>query len=304
MRIYLQLVLAVVFLPSLGGCGSSYYVQVVDQYGDPVEGAEITYSTLSGNAYFFNREGHRAVTDSNGMARLLAGKTNRVFEIQKKGYQVDIRRQVIHRFKSGSTISERKLKEHGRSNPFKILAWKRGAEPRLITARGRLKIVNDSRDCRLNLLSTAGGSIDLIIKNDLRWKQVTGRYPYHLDGWTSSLRLSGGKIKRTNDFFMNEADPDGYMEEVIISNEDGDRHTFFVRSDNGSIYGGGILEYDPASVPVKDSAESSTEGEINLQFWFNTDGSRNIMRGEDAGWFGLDIVRGGGRLNCEKDRKL
>lgn len=270
-----------------GGCSSSYYVKLVDQDGDPIPGAEIVYATQSGNSYFNDRDPHREKSDANGIAKLTYANQNEFFRIEKSGYQFDFRRQLLQRF---GNLYGGQLKKYTRSKPLVIYGWRRGEEPNLVYAKGRIAGVTDEDDCLINLVMA--NQYPSFVEN-IRLKVSVDEL------FGTNLEVVNGEIKKTDDVFLHRADEEGYSSSVTIPfSLDGEPKFFYIKGKGGYYYGGAIVY----TLLVKSNNQAQKEPaklRARAEFWFNLNGSRNIMRPENADW-AVDTRAGRDVLSCEK----
>jgi len=278
-----------------------------------VEGAKITYSTQDGNAYLSARNGRYGTSDKDGMIRMVLGGYNNFWELTKPGYQFDLTRQMSWRF---GVLYKNDLRKYDKKNPLIIYGWRRGEEPTLVTSVGAIYGFGEGVECTVSLLKASKGNrldqdIKLKYKITGEWEKITDEelltinpdQQYKLKNFHATLEVPGAGIKRTEDVFMHEADEANYQERVVFDSEYRREYIhFYIRENTGRYYGGAIVW---AKHPLPGSKGKSDDvknirGSVRAKFWFNLEGSPNIMRAENADWSARKELPADPDFRCEE----
>lgn len=280
----------IIFALFLSSC-SSYYVQVIDQYGAPVPDITFRVSSLS-NAFLVSGYSNKYHTTTAKGRFSIGGPRVGIDLIEYNGYEFS----HAHGFGSIS-ITPKILKEYyankpnSYKNPYYILAWKREAPEQLIPAIGGFRLKPDNKFHQIKLKKIRGSTKELYLKSlpaDIRlengeapllvrykefdevWFDNQGkeRHP-----WELTLRAPQGGLIATQDLIRNLAPKDGYQEEITIRSSDfrqGIYHIkrrFYFKSQNGQVYGQFEIDF---TLHRREMGFDS--------FWLNPNGSRNLTR--------------------------
>lgn len=249
-----------------------FYGKVLDQYGQPVVGADLTVYI---NLTMGNGGTRRTQTDANGFFQFtnIRGESLSVTP-SKTGYQID----EAHLGLKGLNGPQTGPNKRETYNMWKL----KGAEAMIhgqITSR---KIIPDGRPFTIDFLKnqiTEGtnevGDICVEIQRPLK---VLPRQKFD---WSFTMTaIDGGFIEVTNDDYLNEAPESGYQPKYVMARYATNilnystwqlyrtDRTFFVKSRGGQVYGHfNIKELEP---DYRDGAA------LQIEFYANPAGSRNL----------------------------
>lgn len=283
----------ILLLIFFAGC-SRVHVKIEDQHGDPVEGAKVHSNVQPGNAYFFRSKHTVKYTDETGRVVLPGGSWFTIEEVRKKGYQFNIKQQFLRKY--GSITLGKSASRYGRSDPLVIKAWKRGEQPDLTYVGGRVYFPDNVEQCTLVLVEPNrenGLQEPLTLVFDVQSKferDIDTTNPdqkYVAEEWTAWFQISGAKLTDTDDIFMNMApESGGYSRTLTLGpfnkrdeppGIDEEDRRLFIKGGDGKFYGGAVLFVKPDR-GTKPSFDAVNKQGMAFQFWFNFDGSPNVMR--------------------------
>ncbi len=183
-----------------------FYGKVVDENGNPVEGAQIEFSCTdlspAGNSYY------RTTSDADGLFSLnnVQGKLLVVRSIVKDGYYVS-KQNRNNFFYAGE--NENFIPEFG--NPVVFHLRKKGQAEPLITFKKSFRIPRDGTPVEINFLSgktTALGSGHLRVEC---WTQDKGRKSGQMYDWKCLITVPSGGLQIATNEFNFLAPEDGYQ---------------------------------------------------------------------------------------------
>jgi hypothetical protein len=249
-----------------------FYGKVIDQYGQPVGGADVTVHI---NLTMGNGGTHRTQTDANGFFQFteIRGESLSITP-SKTGYQIDEAHLGLKGLNGPET---------GPNKREIYTMWKlRGAEPMIhgeITSR---KIIPDGRPFTIDFVKSeitegANGAGDIFVQIQ-RPAEIKPRQKYD---WSFTMTaIGGGFIEVSNDDYLNEAPESGYQPEYVMARYATNvlnystwqlyrtDRTFFVKSRDGQVYGHfHIKELEP---DYRDMAA------LQIEFYVNPARSRNL----------------------------
>jgi len=238
-----------------------FYGLVIDQNGDPVEGAKVQMKTraykrsiglkLDYTRDDFIRREEVVYTDSSGRFEFDDGYGSgiRVEAISKEGY-VPGRGQ-----KSISFLSTSGAKHHpDPSNPVVYTMWKKGVAEPLVKEEFSFKFNNGDPPQGISLvrgkwIKTNTVDADLIISASMGEPNPERRNQFD---WKVTLAPVDGGLIRTNDIFPYEAPDSGYEKTYSFSQTMTDSNwlsstsdlSFYVKAKNGQIYGSVTIDFN------------------------------------------------------------
>jgi hypothetical protein len=249
-----------------------FYGEVVDQYGQPVVGADVTAHI---NLTMGNGGIRAAQTDADGLFQFtgIRGKSLSITP-SKTGFQID----EAHLGLKGLNGPETDPKKREIYTMWKL----QGAEPMIhgeITSR---KIIPDGRPFTLDfekdeITEGTNDTGDIIVKIQ-RPPVIKPRQKFD---WSFTMTaIDGGFIEVTNDDYLNEAPENGYQPKYVMTRYATNvlnystwqlyrtDRTFFVKSRDGQVYGHfHIKELEP---DYRDKAA------LQIEFYANPASSRNL----------------------------
>lgn len=242
-------------------------------------------------------------TDAKGRLTLpvdWSGFPVNITHVEKSGYQFRAFEQIKRDYwgRRGTGIRPDEY-EFPYDTPLVIQGWKREEQAELTYVSAYVSIPRTLETCTLKMDKKYPPSLDWWDQQRRRKEHVLFDPPViikiqqgteikefthgsnsvqqsKIPVWRAQLSVQGAKIQETDDLFMNLAPESGYHHETVLSK--GSEATtlsgfsgarvfqVFVRSEDGSFYGGGMFLFSPDSRGVA------------FFLWFNFNGSRNIMR--------------------------
>ena len=317
----LRSVAGIVGILVLAGCGTYAHIKVVDQHNNPVEGVLVRSDIQPGNAFFFSGERTVEYTDHNGRVQLPVGRWFRLTKVEKEGYQFRPTMQIKRKY--GSSMLGRKVSQFTAANPLVLRAWKRGEQPELTYVSGQVYFPDDVHQCTLTLVEpNRENGLDeplvwrINLEADYRpalERRTTPTRQFVAEKWHGWTTMSGARVKDTDDLFMNRAPAQGYQTKVTWGpfahgkGPDGDEvedRQLFVEGEGGAFYGGAVLFLRPDNGTKADLDEVNSHRAL-FQFWFNFNGSTNIMRRAGKIWWDPSPMYGDHlrdtRVHCRED---
>jgi len=302
---HLQKLAILVSFAVLGGCSDYAHIKVVDQNEQPVEGVLVRSHIQPGNAFFFKGETTVEYTDEQGRVRLPVGRWFRLTKVEKEGYQFRPTEQIKKEY--GNSRLGEAASQFTADNPLVLRAWKRGEQPDLTYAGGKVFFPDKLDRCTVTLVEpTKANGLDepLVWQFDLESEYRPAKEEYKTptrqfkaQKWSGWTRMPGARLQGTDDLFMNRAPEQGYKDKVkwgpFVYGESPrgireDERQLFIKGENGKFYGGAIFFIRPDRGTKAALSDVNNQGAY-FRFWFNFDGSTNIMREmERAQWNRLD----------------
>ena len=216
----------------------SLYGKVVDQYGQPVGGADVTGSIelIQGFDVGEKFETYKTKTDFEGLFQFTGLKGARLdASVEKKGYQIDYR---VGRSRSGE-------KETSPNDRAIFTMWKlKGVEP-LVHEEKFYGVNPDGRVYTIDLLKgtkieseTVMGDLRVRIQRPL---SIQSRAKFD---WSFVITAIDGGFVEAKAGYLNEAPESGYQPqcEIQMSKSEPDWHeqierTYYLKSRGGQVYG-------------------------------------------------------------------
>jgi len=250
-----------------------FYGKVIDQYGQPVVGADVT---LGINLVIGRGSSQKTQTDAAGLFQFTGIRGESVSIVpEKKGFQIE---------GHGLGLRGRNGPETGPDNRAIYTMWKlKGPEPMMHREVSLRKIQPDGRLYTVDFLKNeitegTNGAGDIFVQIK-RPPEVKPREQYD---WSFVMTtIDGGVIEVTNDAYLNEAPDTGYQQQhqmnryatnvVNFSTYPLYRidRTFYLKSRGGQVYGHfHINELDPAY--------RGGMAALRIEYYINTAGSRNL----------------------------
>ncbi|HEY1662004.1 MAG TPA: carboxypeptidase-like regulatory domain-containing protein [Verrucomicrobiae bacterium] len=243
-----------------------FYGKIVDQYGQPVVGAEVNVAVLLSMG---GGSSQKTQTDANGLFQFtgLRGESLSITP-KKEGYQID----QAHLGLRGKNGPETNPDHRAIYSMWKL----RGPEP-MIHNNQRYQFKSDNRIYTIDLLSGkmvegTNGTGDLLVQ----FQRPSQIKPHENFEWAFTMTaIGGGVIEVTNDGYLNEAPANGYQPQYkfdpAIVNLNGHgwngEVTFYLKSRNGKVYGHFHIRVNPVS---RDGSS------LEIESYVNPSGSRNL----------------------------
>ena len=242
-----------------------FYGKVVDQYGKPVAGAEVTAQV---NVMMGRGTPQKTQTEANGLFQF-TGIRGRSLDVTlaKEGHQIQ-----------GHGLGT-KGQNGAETSPTKrcvYTMWKlKGPEPMIHDSKRYPLNKPDDRVYTVDLLSKSitdgtNGAGDLYVQ----FKRPPEVKPRDNFNWSFSMTaLGGGLIEVTNDDYLNEAPAKGYLAQYKLDMTPadakwrGEEGTFYLKSRRGQVYGHIHIRLDPV---YRDGAM------LEIESFINPAGSRNL----------------------------
>ena len=241
-----------------------FYGKVVDQYGKPVAGVEVTgrVNVMMGQGAL-----QKTQTDAKGLLQF-TGIRGRSLDVTlaKEGYQIQ-GHGLGTKGQNGADTSP--------ANRCVYTMWKlKGSDPMIHDSK-RYPLKSDDRVYTVDLLSksVADGTNDA---GDLyvQFKRPLGVGPRDNFNWSFSMTANrGGLIEVTNNDYLNEAPARGYQPQYKLDQRPadakwrGEEGTFYLKSRRGQVYGHFHIRLDPV---YRDGAM------LEIESFINPAGSRNL----------------------------
>lgn len=252
-----------------------YYGKIIDQYGQPVSGANvevsISYFGSVVNAGFLpSREFINLTTDEDGQFSI-KDKEGLILifrSFSKEGYS--FQKVQSDYYRRGSAQSGNA--EH----PNVIKAYKINKEPdELLTGKVKFfSLIADGRYYSMDLLTQQmqeGSSIGQI---RVAYTFTEGSTESKPSDWTVTLEANGGGVIETKDALMYEAPETGYQSKwtANIKRDSSEwtttlKRKFYLRAHNGQIY---------ARLEIKFFPFYGGKTLVKVKYWLNPQGSRNL----------------------------
>jgi hypothetical protein len=255
-----------------------FYGKVVDQTGEPVANAEITYryayypdTTLPTFSWSVRQE--KTTADAHGIFQIenTEGVHLTIAEIRKSGYVVHSSQVFQYRARTIDDVAF----SPDPANPVIFQAWKKGyAAKELIESSGFWGVKIDGEYHGLPIPAT-----DKAIK--IKFEQnPEGDWENPLD-WAVHIQVEEGGIAPTEDVFTYEAPQSGYQSKWSWRAEKhGDRwpvdtrQNFYFQTGNGGVFGRMEVRFIPYY-------GEKNQGVIDVKYVLNPTGSRNLLPADE-----------------------
>lgn len=265
-----------------------FYGRALDQFGEPVVGADVTGSVLYNTGVKSGRSVASTTTDAGGYFRFseLAGQTLGI-DFKKSGYEFN----PVHTLFSYSYF-EADHKRHipDPKNPVIFTLWKKQGAEALVHYEKTWRFPITGGVIRINLATGNTGNeiADLVV--GVARTPLQMRYGERGFAWNASVEVvSGGLIRVGQRDYYNLAPESGYMPRFEYTQEaqsvrdaqaekikwtwvDGISDDFFVSSRNGKNFARVSLRIRPNV----DHKEGDNEALVAAEVWLNPNGSRNL----------------------------
>jgi hypothetical protein len=249
------------------------YGKVIDQYGQPVVGAEVKGGTLLYvNPERSGGESFSTITDAQGQFSFTGLHGVRFgFGIEKLGYEYD-RRKYLDWWDSYKPDP---------INPAVFVMWKlQGAEPMLHSnVNKRLPYDEQSASFRASFdlgtgkIRESGDLHITLIQNPVVVKRALGNF-----AWKIIITVPGGNLLEATDLYKNLAPESGYQDAYSFAQERDDpkwtarfAKTFYVHTAKGK-YAKVTVDLTPGT----NRPEVGLGVGLSLETWLNPSGSRNL----------------------------
>lgn len=257
-----------------------FYGQVLDQDNKPVSGVRIHYTIATYEGVISTGPSVKnfdVSTDVNGKFVISGvGEGINIMERSKPGYEFEKRyqyyymnrQQIGHKLRSRGTLDE----------PVIFHAWKMMEAEPLYHGEGLVFFEGDGRSNTLDLtkgglaIKKEGGSAgDIVIKFE---RPLNAKRTDKFE-WSFSIESIGGGVIESDDSFMNLAPQDGYQHSWQVmyvpndpSYQQEPEKKFYVMSNGGAHY---------ARLEMRLIPHYRTHSAIDIKFWMNPNGSRNLQ---------------------------
>lgn len=254
----------------------TFYGKVIDQHGDPVSGAIVTY--IGQGEVFARGSGTQYTeTDDNGIfiTMDMQGAAFVVERIEKEGYQSTPRERFLNNYghpRKGLLWEKYSTIE----NPFVFKAWKvaESGYPNVRKSQGRYGFkpgTTYSLDFTAKHKSVVKkeGRLDLDLQ--VTFKKDTD------ESWTLVLKVPNGGLLETEDLYMNLAPETGYHQELAFSGtlQEYKKNRQLIRAmkkyyihSRGQLYGSLEIGIRPYSKPSGSA--------LKIKHIMSLDGGRNL----------------------------
>jgi hypothetical protein len=254
------------------------FVRVVDQYGNPVPGADVTgYVHLNVNFVYDTVEEHTTKTDSDGLFSFtgLHGK-GLGWSVTKAGYEGSPNAVALTGPKTGkqSTAKDR----------ITYVMWKQNPEAMVYRKFRPINLPCDNTPVNVNLLQgkTVPLNGDMVIRFNRTPVQIVRGKPFP---WTLTLSMPGGGFIDLGDQpYPYLAPTEGYQETLTITDrdfpnklEDSVRRSYFFKTASG--------QYGRLKVNLQTDFQPPPTV-FGIDSYLNPSGSRNLEydRAKDPYW--------------------
>lgn len=207
--------------------------KVIDQYGQPVVGAQVRGSILLNKGVTRSKDDiHYTETDAQGLFSFIGvhGVTMGIWP-QKEGYYYDLRLNTL-----------RKENYHGsHENPDVFVMWKLKGAEHLIRDDKFYGIQPDGRVYTIDLIkgTKREGAFpdgDLLV----RIQRTSELSPTSKCEWSCSVQVIQGGLIEATTLYLNEAPEGEYQNQYSVSNSDGSQEfnkTFYLKTRSGHAHG-------------------------------------------------------------------
>lgn len=275
----------------------SFYLEVEDQNGEPVENVSISYT--NGHNYWLGSNSSYAetTTDPNGLVRFrLDGRQFDIDDLTGDGYHIDFQQQLDRLSDDPlQRLFPAFLRQYGRSSPLTIKAWKIGLVENAHRGAGSMYL-EDGESVQLSLMQNHNvrclsdthfrcrRKLSLFGQPDegrivIELNKVGGQTAFNTSlGWSLSISVPSGGIVEVYDLYLYEAPVEGYSPEWTVShrrettgefipNFIGRTHKFYLSLNSGRHYGRLYVDVRPFY---------GDRSRIWLEYLVNADGGRNL----------------------------
>ena len=219
-----------------------FYGKVVDQYGQPVEGAKISFSVITENESLISMslqlgrentpltvsEKMEVYSDSNGLFQIgdIRGTSASIDAIEKTGYLFKSKQYFTYTKRHPDTLQQASAQQ-----PAIFELWKQGEGQALVHAQASLQFKKDEHNASKTVhLVAYPNNPAFNVKGDFNvtvFNQGVGRKPVTnlpiretYDWWVSIESVSGG-IQATKDTWLYDAPEDGYKKSLRFEAKSG-----------------------------------------------------------------------------------
>ena len=235
-----------------------FYGRVIDQYGEPVAGADVIGQTSLGMG---RGRSCKTQTDGDGLFQFtgIRGASLGVMP-KKEGFQIE---------GHGLGLKGKNGPETSPDHRAVYTMWKlKGPEPMWHSEVANRKLQSDGRMYTIDFLKSqitegTNAAGDMLIQMQ-RPAQVKPREKY--DWALTMTAIRGGFIEVTNDDYLNEAPEGGYQPEFKLNAQ----KTFYLKSRNGQVYG--HFSFKELSPDYRGRGPAA----IQIEYYVNPAGSRNL----------------------------
>jgi len=245
-----------------------FYGKVIDQFGDPVSGAKITY-VGQGVEYARGSGTQYTKTDDQGMffTNDMQGVAFVVEKIEKDGYQFSLRERFLNNY--GHARDGQFWEDYStQDKPFVFNAWKvAGARyPNVSRARGNYGF-KPGKTYSMDFSSSNKKKVKKEGKLNLDLQVL---FNHTEEGWSLSLYVPNGGLIETDGLYMNEAPVSGYQRKFEFSGT-GKKEIFVEKKyyihSRGRLYG---------RLKVRIRPYTNRGSGITVEHVMNLDGGRNL----------------------------
>jgi len=267
----LMYLLFILLLISIGGCSvidvlsnePKYFVgKIVDQNGDPVPDVLIKYRTITEPWFGVQmtpigglQAMHEEYTDRKGRFSISShAKWMTIMSIKKKGY-------IYWN------------QDYGAEDNARIVFWKRGEPAKHLLAYPSGAVSQPQATARFQLKIYP-------VEMEVSWKR-TGTIE-NMGDWSATIKIVDGGIQLVEGVYPFIAPEEGYLSEIVLGeNLNSGKITgkiqkyAYIKTKDGKF---GRVEIDLQPFSYLDSNTKENVQSIEVYFWINPKGSRNLLR--------------------------
>lgn len=268
-----------------------FYGRVVDQFGEPVAGAEVVYSVNS--APGFGGPGrYTATTDDDGRFAVsgVRGIKILILEAKKPGYAIN----ALGRFRMHSKNPAELVSTYTPDNPYVIHAWKLPKAADVWSAsHSKVKLIPDGRPYSVTFADRRASIEEGRSDKAHLWISMTAEPDeklYRQGNWSIVIEAVDGGVQPTEDVLMYEAPEAGYSRRWERSYSMGEadyesvirRQEFYFVAHNKGVYGRLIMDIYPFTYRSRTQLDKgiANDSSIYLNYTVNPHGSRNLYGGK------------------------
>ncbi len=258
-----------------------FHGRVVDQHGEPVEGAKVAYQVVSSPGFGGPGE-YTAITNGDGRFSVsgVRGIKILILEAKKPGYAIN----AFGRFRIRSKTPAELVSTYTADNPYVVKAWKLPeSEPVWEGKNKRIYMIADGRTYSLQFENQQINIIEGKSNNAHLWVSMVADPDlahYAQGNWSISIEAVDGGIQQAMDKFMYRAPDAGYEQRWNRSYTMGQpdyedslrRQKFYFVAQNKKLYGRLLVGISPFLY--------GGESGIAITYTINPQGSRNLYSGK------------------------
>lgn len=265
-----------------------FYGLALDQFGEPVSGAEVIGSVLYNTGVKSGRKVASSTTDAGGYFRFseLEGQTLGI-DFKKSGYEFNPRNTL---FSYSYFEADHKRHISDPKNPVIFTLWKKqGAEALVHYNKMFWEMPADGTPVKINLATGRIDDVNADMIVSIERMPLRMRYGERGYEWNAAVEIVGGGLIRVGEQdYYNLAPKSGYMprfehvqEPQSVRDAQAEKikwtwhgeieDTFWVKSLDGQRYARVRLEISSSCRQTND-----TDASMSVTVWLNPSGSRNL----------------------------